>query len=129
MDAKHGKSERKKIDSFELWCWRRLLRIPWNAKMTNQSVIDIIKPECSLESRILKQKLMYFGHIMRNDTLLEKTIMLGKMEGRRRRGKQRMRWIEGVEVATQMHLDKLRMTTRNRTTWRALINYVTRGRK
>ncbi|BFZ15398.1 hypothetical protein BsWGS_18437 [Bradybaena similaris] len=112
-----------------MWCWRRLLRIPWTAKRTNKYVLDTIKPEVSLESKILKQKLQYFGHVMRNDTSLEKTIMLGNMQVKSKAGRQRMRWIEEVEKSTQMNLIELGQIKRNRNAWRALIWNVTRSRK
>ena len=89
------KAEPRRIDAFELWCWRRLLRVPWTAKRSNQSILKEIRPECSLEGLMLKLKLQYFGHLMRRDDSLEKTLMLGKIEGRRRRGQQRMRWLDG----------------------------------
>ena len=89
------KAEHRRIDAFELWCWRRLLRAPWTARRSNQSILKEISPECSLEGLILKLKLPYFGHLMRKADSLEKTLMLGKIEGRRRRGQQRMRWLDG----------------------------------
>ena len=90
------KAEQRRIDAFELWCWRRLLRVPWTAKRSNQSKLKKISPECSLEGLMLKLKLQYCGHLMRRADSLEKTLMLGKIEGRRRRGRQRMRWLDGI---------------------------------
>ena len=90
------KAERRRIDAFELWCWRRLLRVPWTARRSNQSILKEISSECSLEGLMLKLKLQYFGHLMRRADSLEKTLMLGKTEGRRRRGLQRMRWLDGI---------------------------------
>ncbi|XP_023235101.1 uncharacterized protein LOC111634534, partial [Centruroides sculpturatus] len=122
------KKERKMIDAFELWVWRRLLRVPWTEKKTNISILEKIKPSFSLQSRILKQKLTYFGHVMRKEVSLEKTIMLGKVEGRRKRGRQRIRWIEKIEKVTEMKLEELRETTRERSRWRRL-HEVTRSRR
>ena len=90
------KAERRRTDAFELWCWRRLLRVPWAAKRSNQSILKEISPGCSLEGLMLKLKLQYFGHLMRRTDSLEKTLMLGKIEGRRRRGRQMMRWLDGI---------------------------------
>ena len=90
------RAECRRIDGFELWCWRRLLRVPWTARRSNQSILKEIRPECSLEGLMLKLKLQYFGHLMRIANSLEKTLMLGKIEGRRRRGQQRMRWLDGI---------------------------------
>ena len=90
------KAERRRIDAFELWCWRRLLRIPWTARTSNQSILREISPGCSLEGLMLKLKLQYFGHLMQGADSFEKTLMLGKIEGRRRRGQQRMRWLDGI---------------------------------
>ena len=100
------KADRKRIDAFELWCWRRLLRVPWTARRTNLSILKEINPECSLERQILKLRLQYFGHFMRRKDSLEKTLMLGKCEGRRRRGRQRMRWLDSVTEATNMNYTK-----------------------
>ena len=98
------KAECRRIDAFELWCWRRLLRVPWTAKRSNQSILKEISPGCSLEELMLKLKLQYFGHLMRRADSLEKTLMLGKIEGRRRRGRQRMRWLDGITDSMDMSL-------------------------
>ena len=102
------KAERRRIDAFELWCWRRLLRVPWIARRSNQSILKEIGPGCSLEGLMLKLKLQYFGHLMRRADSLEKTLMLGKTEGRRRRGQQRMRWLDGITNSMDMGLGGLR---------------------
>ena len=101
------KVECQKIDAFELWCWRRLLRVPWTARRSNQSILKEISPECSLEGLMLKLKLQYFGHLMRRADSLEKTLMLGKIEGRRRRGWQRMGWLAGITDSVDMSLSRL----------------------
>ena len=98
------KAERQRIDAFELWCWRRLLRFPWTARRFNQSILKEISPECSLEGLMLKLKLQIFGHLMRRADLFEKTLMLGKIEGRRRRGQQRVRWLDGITNSMDMGL-------------------------
>ena len=102
------KAERRRIDAFELWCWRRLLRVPWTARRSNQSILKEISPEYSLEGLMLKPKLQYFGHLTRRTDSLEKTLMPGKIEGRRRRGQQRMRWLDGILDLMDMSLSKLR---------------------
>ena len=101
------KAERRRIDAFKLWCWRRLLRVPWTARRSNQSILKEISPEYSLEGLMLKLKLQYFGHLMRRPDSFEKTLMLGKIEGRRRRGRQSMRWLAGITNAIDMSLSKL----------------------
>ena len=101
------KAEHRRIDSFELWCWRRLLRVPWTARRSNQSILKEISPGCSLEGLMLKLKLQYFGHLMQKVDLLEKTLMLGGIEGRRRRGRQRMRWLDGITILMDMSLSEL----------------------
>ena len=104
MNLSIKKAERRRIDAFELWCWRRLLRVPWTARRSNQSILKEINPEYSLEGLMLKLKLQYFSHLMRRTDSLEKTLMLGKIEGRRRRGQQRMRWLDGITDSMHMSL-------------------------
>uniref|UniRef100_A0A670J2A2 ribonuclease H n=1 Tax=Podarcis muralis TaxID=64176 RepID=A0A670J2A2_PODMU len=122
------KADRRRIDAFELWCWRRLLRVPWTARRSNASILKEISPECSLEGQIVKLRLQYFGHLMRREDSLEKTLMLGKMEGTRRRGRQRTRWLDSVFEVTSMSLTKLREVVEDRGAWRALVHGVTKSR-
>ena len=122
------KAERQRIDAFELWCWKRLLRVPWTARRCNQSILKEIGPECSLEGLMLKLKLQYFGHLTRRVDSLEKTLMLGGIGGRRRRGRQRMKWLDGIIDLIDMSLRELRELVMDREAWRAMSHGVAKSR-
>ena len=121
------KAECRRIDAFEPWCWRRLLRVPWTSRRSNQSILKEVNPECSLEGMMLKLKLQYFDHLMGRTDSFEKTLMLGKIEGERRRGRQRMKWLDDITDSMDMSLSKLQVLVMDRKAWHAEVHWVPKG--